>query len=229
MPAARCAHHPGGWLFGQGPGPAIVVSLCGAMKQLALVFAAPRRRGRCAAVGAARARPRASPRAPRRRRRSAGARRGGDRPRRRRLPLRRPPRRHPGTSSSSPAPRSVPRSHAGSPPRGRRARYTTRRARCRRASAGDLGHEVDLEHAPAALKDALKEAIPYLSYCYRNADISRDRTAAVQLTLDGDPDVGTLVRSGRLRRPRRQPARSRARGLPAHDARVARVATARRG
>ena len=65
-------------------------------------------------------------------------------------------------------------------------------------TAGTGGHEVDLEHVSANLKDALKEAIPFLSYCYRNVDTKRDKTAAVQMTLTGARDVGTLIDADQL-------------------------------
>lgn len=56
--------------------------------------------------------------------------------------------------------------------------------------------ELDLEHAPVDLKDALDDSIPILSDCYRTldgADARPGATAIVLMTLRGDPEIGTLV------------------------------------
>jgi hypothetical protein len=53
--------------------------------------------------------------------------------------------------------------------------------------------EPSLETIGVDLADALKEAIPFLAYCYKDADASPDRTVSVRMTLNGDRDVGTLI------------------------------------
>ena len=61
---------------------------------------------------------------------------------------------------------------------------------------GDTSH--DLERASPTLKAALTEAIPFLAECYKTAPITQ-RRPAVQMTLTGDPDVGTLIDAEELR------------------------------
>jgi len=56
----------------------------------------------------------------------------------------------------------------------------------------------DLERASAQLKTALAEAIPFLAECYKTAPITQ-RRPAVQMTLTGDRDVGTLIDAEQLR------------------------------
>jgi len=64
------------------------------------------------------------------------------------------------------------------------------------ADPGDTSH--DLERASPTLKAALAEAIPFLAECYKTAPLTR-RGPAVQMTLTGDPDVGTLIDAEQLR------------------------------
>jgi hypothetical protein len=71
------------------------------------------------------------------------------------------------------------------------------------ASAG-AGTPNDLEHAPAKLQAALGEAIPFLAECYKTGS-ALERRPAVQLTLIGDPEVGTLVDADRLAAPGGKP------------------------
>ena len=61
---------------------------------------------------------------------------------------------------------------------------------------GNTSH--DLARASPTLKTALTEAIPFLAECYKTAPITQ-RRPAVQMTLTGDPDVGTLIDAGELR------------------------------
>jgi hypothetical protein len=63
-------------------------------------------------------------------------------------------------------------------------------------AAQDTGH--DLERASPQLKAALAEAIPFLAECYKTAPITQ-RRPAVQMTLTGDRDVGTLIDAEELR------------------------------
>ena len=63
-------------------------------------------------------------------------------------------------------------------------------------AAQDESH--DLERASAQLKTALAEAIPFLAECYKTAPITQ-RRPAVQMTLTGDRDVGTLIDAEQLR------------------------------
>jgi hypothetical protein len=56
----------------------------------------------------------------------------------------------------------------------------------------------DLERASAQLKSTLEQAIPFLAACYQTAPITQ-RRPAVQMTLTGAPDVGTLIDAGTLR------------------------------
>ena len=60
----------------------------------------------------------------------------------------------------------------------------------------DTSH--DLERGSPQLKTALQEAIPFLAECYKTAPITQ-RRPAVQMTLTGDPDVGTLIDAEQLR------------------------------
>jgi len=60
----------------------------------------------------------------------------------------------------------------------------------------DTSH--DLERVSAPLKAALEEAIPFLAECYQTAPITQ-RRPAVQMTLTGDRDVGTLIDAEQLR------------------------------
>jgi len=60
----------------------------------------------------------------------------------------------------------------------------------------DTSH--DLERASPTLKAALAEAIPFLAECYKTAPLTQLRPA-VQMTLTGDPDVGTLIDAEQLR------------------------------
>jgi len=62
-------------------------------------------------------------------------------------------------------------------------------------AAQDTRH--DLERASAQLKAALGEAIPFLAECYKTAPITQ-RRPAVQMTLTGDRDVGTLIDAEQL-------------------------------
>lgn len=82
---------------------------------------------------------------------------------------------------------------------------TARAARARQAppqppslpgTAQDTSH--DLERASAQLKAALGEAIPFLAECYKTAPMTQ-RRPAVQMTLTGDQDVGTLIDADQLR------------------------------
>lgn len=53
----------------------------------------------------------------------------------------------------------------------------------------------DLEHTSAPLREGLEEAIPLLAACFP-AEVARDsaaRTAAVTMTLKGDPSIGTVI------------------------------------
>lgn len=51
--------------------------------------------------------------------------------------------------------------------------------------------QIKVEQVGANLKDALEEAIPILAECYPPGPAGR--TAAVQMSLVGDPDIGTLI------------------------------------
>ncbi|MBC7977461.1 MAG: hypothetical protein H7138_21005, partial [Myxococcales bacterium] len=83
---------------------------------------------------------------------------------------------------------------------------TAREARAQRADASKgasaAGSNVpnDLEHAPAKLQAALGEAIPILAECYKTGE-KLERRPAVQMTLVGDPEVGTLVDVDQLAAP----------------------------
>ena len=50
----------------------------------------------------------------------------------------------------------------------------------------------DLDHVSTTLLAAMKEAIPILAECY-DRDPKGKRTAAANMTLTGDPDVGTVI------------------------------------
>ena len=63
-------------------------------------------------------------------------------------------------------------------------------------ATSDTSH--DLERVSAPLKAALAEAIPFLAECYKTAPITQ-RRPAVQMTLTGDRDVGTLIDAEELR------------------------------
>lgn len=52
-----------------------------------------------------------------------------------------------------------------------------------------------IESLPPKALDALKEAIPYLSECFGS---DSPRNPIVQMTLEGDPDVGTLIDPGQM-------------------------------
>jgi hypothetical protein len=52
-----------------------------------------------------------------------------------------------------------------------------------------------IESLPPKTLDALKEAIPFLSQCFGS---DSPRNPIVQMTLEGDPDVGTLIDSGQM-------------------------------
>jgi hypothetical protein len=64
---------------------------------------------------------------------------------------------------------------------------------------GDVEDEpavLDVEDVSAALHDAMPAVMPRLRDCYERAraDLARpDVTAEVDLTLEGDPDIGTMV------------------------------------
>jgi hypothetical protein len=66
----------------------------------------------------------------------------------------------------------------------------------------DTSH--DLEHASPRLKVALQQAIGFLAECYKTAPIT-NRRPAVQMTLTGDPDVGTLISADQLIDPEGKP------------------------
>jgi hypothetical protein len=62
--------------------------------------------------------------------------------------------------------------------------------------APETTHGSDLARVDAHVLDALAEAIPFLADCYRKALpklASPQLTAAVTMTLTGDPDIGTLI------------------------------------
>jgi hypothetical protein len=69
---------------------------------------------------------------------------------------------------------------------------------------GTTAEPRDLEHAPAKLKAALEEAIPILAECYKTG-ANHERRPAVQMTLVGDPDVGTLIDADQLAGPDGKP------------------------
>jgi hypothetical protein len=56
----------------------------------------------------------------------------------------------------------------------------------------------DLDKISASAMDALKEVIPFLADCYRNADKTHGNKAAVFMTMTGDRDVGTLIDTDRM-------------------------------
>jgi hypothetical protein len=75
-------------------------------------------------------------------------------------------------------------------------------ARATRAAAAAAGglpaldhvDQIDLEHAPTDLRDALQESVGIVAECFRTAGADTGTDAAsVLFTLRGDPDVGTLV------------------------------------
>jgi hypothetical protein len=80
--------------------------------------------------------------------------------------------------------------------RAARARQAPPRPPSLPGAAQDTSH--DLERASPQLKAALAEAIPFLAECYKTAPITQ-RRPAVQMTLTGDPDVGTLIDAEELR------------------------------
>jgi len=52
-----------------------------------------------------------------------------------------------------------------------------------------------IESLPTKTLDALKAAIPYLSECFGS---DSPKNPIVQMTLEGDPDVGTLIDPGQM-------------------------------
>jgi hypothetical protein len=55
---------------------------------------------------------------------------------------------------------------------------------------------LDLDDAMVALHDAMPAVMPHLRDCYERArpDLARpDVTAEIDLTLEGDPDIGTML------------------------------------
>ena len=66
------------------------------------------------------------------------------------------------------------------------------------APVPDHVDELDLEHAPADLVDALQASIPILAECYRGDAGAPAQTPIVLMTLQGDPEIGTLVDPGRI-------------------------------
>ena len=71
------------------------------------------------------------------------------------------------------------------------AAQAARAARARRAAPPAPPPPTDLDHVAEPVKDALEDAIPYLADCYQGA-APTDRPA-VQMTLIGDPSVGTVI------------------------------------
>lgn len=74
------------------------------------------------------------------------------------------------------------------------------RARAAGASSGTSPPQLPpatggIESLPPKALDALKEAIPYLSECFGS---DSPRNPIVQMTLEGDPDVGTLIDPGQM-------------------------------
>jgi hypothetical protein len=51
----------------------------------------------------------------------------------------------------------------------------------------------DLERLTPHVLDALKEAIPFLAACYEQNAPKATRSALAQMTLTGDPDIGTII------------------------------------
>jgi hypothetical protein len=70
-------------------------------------------------------------------------------------------------------------------------------------SAG-TGSSTDIEHATVEMRDALKEAIPFLAECFQTP-AEKQLHAAVYMTLTGDRDVGTLIASDRIVDQKEQP------------------------
>lgn len=61
-----------------------------------------------------------------------------------------------------------------------------------------------IENLPPGALDMLKEALPYLADCYEQGSQSPDQALAM-LTLEGDPDVGTLIDPGAITDEQQQP------------------------
>ena len=58
----------------------------------------------------------------------------------------------------------------------------------------DAATPIELEHVSVHLKDALEEAIPLLAECYQQVGSAQaSKRPAVQMTLVGDPSIGTLI------------------------------------
>lgn len=66
-------------------------------------------------------------------------------------------------------------------------------------SADDLGRLQ--EHVQAALK----EAIPFLAACYEQHGSNAGMTASAQMTLTGDPDIGTVIDADQIYDDKHQP------------------------
>jgi hypothetical protein len=66
----------------------------------------------------------------------------------------------------------------------------------------------DLDHVQADVLQAMKEAIPFLAACYKEHAPSSAKaglTAVAQMTLTGDPDIGTVVDADQIYDDRHQP------------------------
>ena len=61
----------------------------------------------------------------------------------------------------------------------------------------------DIESFKTTFKGAMKQVVPYLADCYdkHSARLPSEITVRAQLTLTGDPDVGTLIDNNGLSRP----------------------------
>ncbi|MEO6771800.1 MAG: hypothetical protein ABI467_02110 [Kofleriaceae bacterium] len=79
--------------------------------------------------------------------------------------------------------------------------HQAREARAARArSAGtpvsDDDPVIPLEAVGPELEHALTAAIPLLAQCYEHAGSAASRTAAAQMTMTSDPDLGTVIDTG---------------------------------
>jgi hypothetical protein len=79
---------------------------------------------------------------------------------------------------------------------------TARAARAQRAATAapappHLPEQGGIESLPPGALDMLKEALPYLADCYEQGSAT-PASAIAMLTLQGDPDVGTLIDPGAI-------------------------------
>jgi hypothetical protein len=67
------------------------------------------------------------------------------------------------------------------------------RARSAGTPVSDDDPVIPLEAVGPELEDALTAAIPLLAHCYEHAGSATPRTAAAQMTMTSDPDLGTVI------------------------------------